>query len=139
MRSHVTLLQGKVVSGTKCKNPQNAQVKVPKKKKKKKKRHLPDLPEGGVDLQRLAQHLCSNVLHVVPAQVHLSQAGVAAQGVDQHGAPRAQAGLGEGQRLQDLEGLTGNTKCKGMRLLGKRWFVVGEEDEGDILKGPHVI
>lgn len=115
-----------------------------KRRRRKKKRegkcstHLPDLPEGGVDLQCFAQHLCSNVLHVVSAQVHLSQAGVAAQGVDQHGAPRAQAGLGEGQRLQDLEGPTGNTKCKGLRVLGKRWFVVVEEDKGDISKGPYV-
>lgn len=121
MRSHVTLLQGKVVSGTECKNPQNVQVKVPKKGEEEKKKregecstHLPDLPEGGVDLQRFAQHLRSNVLHVVSAQVHLSQAGVAAQGVDQHGAPRAQAGLGEGQRLQDLEGPTGKS-CRGRR------------------------
>lgn len=81
------------MSGTEWQKPQNAQVKLSEKKKKKKKRegecstHLPDLPEGGVDLQCFAQHLCSNVLHVVSAQVHLSQAGVAAQGVDQHGAP----------------------------------------------------
>lgn len=51
-------------------------------------------PERGVDLQGFAQHLGSNVLHVVPAQVHFSKAGVAAQGVDQHGAPGAQARVG---------------------------------------------
>ncbi len=51
-------------------------------------------PECGVDLQRFAQHLGSDVVHVVPAQVHFSQAGVAAQSVDQHGATRAQARLG---------------------------------------------
>lgn len=60
-------------------------------------------PECGVDLKGFAQHLGSDVVHVVPAQVHFSQAGVAAQGVDQHGAPRAQARVGQRQRLQGLE------------------------------------
>lgn len=35
-------------------------------------------PESGVDLQGFAEHLGSDVLHAVPAQVNLSQAGVAA-------------------------------------------------------------
>lgn len=60
-------------------------------------------PEGGVDLQGFAEHLGSDVLHVVAAQVHLPQAGVAAQGVDQHGAAGAQPRLGEGQSLQRLQ------------------------------------
>ena len=65
-------------------------------------------PQRGVDLQGFAQHLGADVIHVVSAQVHLPQAGVAAQGVDQHGAPGAQAGLADGQRLQGLQGQRGN-------------------------------
>lgn len=48
-------------------------------------------PERGVDLQGFAQHLGSDVVHVVPAQVYFFQAGVAAQGVNQNRPPRAQA------------------------------------------------
>lgn len=68
--------------------------------------HPQALPEGGVDLQSLAQHLGADVLHAVPAQVHLPQAGVAAQRVDQHGAPRAQPRVGQRQRLQRLATMT---------------------------------
>ena len=60
-------------------------------------------PERGVDLQGFAQHLGSDVVHVVPAQVYFFQAGVAAQGVNQHRPPRAQARVDKGQRLQGLE------------------------------------
>ena len=59
-------------------------------------------PERGVDLQSLAQHLGSDVLHAVPAQVHLPEAGVAAQRVDQHRAPGAQPRVRQRQRLQRL-------------------------------------
>lgn len=75
---------------------------------------FPPSPEGGVDLQGFAQHLGSDVVHIVSAQVHFSQAGVAAQGIDQHGAPRAQARLGQGQRLQGLERQRGKKGAKGM-------------------------
>lgn len=82
MRSHVTLLRGKVVSRTEykppCRDKDISSLYI----------HYPS-PERGVDLQGFAQHLGSDVVHVVPAQVHLSQAGVAAQGIDQHGAPGA--------------------------------------------------
>lgn len=67
----------------------------------------PYSPERGVDLQRFAEHLGSDVVHAVPAQVDLSQAGVAAQGIDQHSAPRAQTRVRQGQRLQRLEWTVG--------------------------------
>lgn len=40
-------------------------------------------PEGGVYLQGLRQHLGPYVLHAIAAQIHLSQAGVAAKGIDE--------------------------------------------------------
>lgn len=48
-------------------------------------------PERCVDLQGFAEHLGSDVVHIVSTQVHFPQAGVAAQSVDQYSAPRAQA------------------------------------------------
>lgn len=70
-------------------------------------KHSCPSPEGGVDLQGFAQHLGSYVVHVVPAQVHLPQTGVATQGVDQDGPPGAQPRVRQGQRLQGLgEGRT---------------------------------
>lgn len=47
-------------------------------------------PEGGVDLQGLGQHLGPDVLHAVAAQVHLGQAGVAAQGIDEDAGAKLQ-------------------------------------------------
>lgn len=41
------------------------------------------VPEGGVYLQGLRQHLGPDVLHAIATQIHLSQAGVAAQGIDE--------------------------------------------------------
>lgn len=61
-------------------------------------------PECGVDLQGFAQHLGPDVVHAVATQVHFSQAGVTAQGIDQYGPPGAQTGLGQWQCLQGLEG-----------------------------------
>lgn len=68
----------------------------------KLQKHSFPSPEGGVDLQGFAQHLGSDVVHAVPAQVHLPQAGVATQGVDQDGPPGAQPRVHQGQRLQGL-------------------------------------
>lgn len=82
LRSHVTLLWGKAVTFTKRKTPHSCSLK-------QKEGSCPS-PEAGVDLQGFAQHLGSDVVHVVPAQVHLPQAGVATQGVDQDGSPGAQ-------------------------------------------------
>lgn len=53
------------------------------------------VPQRCVDLQGFAQHLGSGVLQEVAAQVHLSQAGVGAQGVDEHRAPLAEPGVGQ--------------------------------------------
>lgn len=117
MRSHVTLLQGKVVSCTEYKPPYREHVTLQKKEKEKRNTlslHIFPSPERGVDLQGFAQHLGPDVVHVITAQVHFSQAGVATQGVDQHGAPRAQARLGQGQRLQGLERQRGNRGGRGM-------------------------
>lgn len=95
-----------------CHAPGGAERRLLEKRKKTpphsgtgeiKRKALPPSPEGGVDLQGFAQHLGSDVVHVVPAQVHLPQAGVAAQGVDQDGPPGAQPGVHQGQRLQGLE------------------------------------
>lgn len=102
MRSHVTLLQGKVMSCSEYKPPYRA-THYTTKYKDPSPSVLSPSPERGVDLQGFAQHLGSDVVHVVPAQVHFSQAGVAPQGVDQNGSPRAQARLGQRQGLQDLQ------------------------------------
>ena len=136
MRSHVTLLQGTVMSCIEYKPPYIVEQKL----HCRKHRHplplnhpffpltaflspliplvtcrvyhswihpqdvhvLAASPERGVDLQGFAQHLGSDVVHVVPAQVDFSQAGVAAQSVDEHGASRAQARVSQGQSLQGL-------------------------------------
>lgn len=50
-------------------------------------------PEGGVYLQGLGQHLGSDVLHAIAAQIHLSQAGVAAEGVDEDAGAKLQPGV----------------------------------------------
>ena len=89
MRSHVTLLQGKVVSCTEHKTVIRGSANTAKTQILFSMFYVS--PERGVDLQGFAEHLGSNVIHVVPAQVHFSQAGVATQGVDQHRAPGAQA------------------------------------------------
>lgn len=70
------------------------------------------LPERGVDLQGFAQHFGANIIHVVPAQVHFSQAGVASQSIDQHRAPRAQSRVNQGQSLQGLEEQRGKKTMK---------------------------
>lgn len=53
------------------------------------------IPQRCVDLQGFAQHLSSGVLQEVAAQVHLPQAGVGAQSVDQYCAPLAELGVGQ--------------------------------------------
>lgn len=50
-------------------------------------------PEGGVDLQGFRQHLGPDVLHAITAQIHLSQAGVAAQGIDEDAGTQLQPGV----------------------------------------------
>lgn len=51
------------------------------------------LPEGRIYLQGLRQHLGSDVFHAVAAQVHLGQAGVAAQGIDEDAGAKLQPGV----------------------------------------------
>lgn len=60
-------------------------------------------PECCVDLQGFAEHLGPGVLQEVPAQVHLPQAGVGAQSVDEHCAPLAKPRVSQGEGLQGLE------------------------------------
>lgn len=50
-------------------------------------------PEGGVYLQGFRQHLGPNVLHAIAAQIHLRQAGVAAQGIDEDAGAKLQPGV----------------------------------------------
>lgn len=50
-------------------------------------------PEGRIYLQCLRQHLGPDVLHAVAAQIHLGQAGVAAQGVDEDTGAKLQPGV----------------------------------------------
>lgn len=61
-------------------------------------------PEGRVYLQGLRQHLGPDVLHAVATQIHLGQAGVAAQGIDEDAGAKLQPGVRHGQRLQGLSG-----------------------------------
>lgn len=97
LRSHVTLLRGKVALNTNL----HIHVILQNTGNHPSWMFFPS-PERCVDLQGFAQHLGSDVVHAVAAQVHFSQAGVAAQGVDQHGASRAQARVCQGQRLEGL-------------------------------------
>ena len=48
-------------------------------------------PQCCIDLEGLAEHLGSGVLQQVPAQVHLPEAGVGTQSVDQNRASLAKA------------------------------------------------
>lgn len=50
-------------------------------------------PEGGVYLQGLREHLGPDVLHAIATQIHLCQAGVAAQGIDEDAGAKLQPGV----------------------------------------------
>lgn len=60
------------------------------------------LPELGVDLQSLGQHLRSHVSHSVPTDVDFSQGGVASQGIDDDGDLSLEFRVSQGQGLQGL-------------------------------------
>lgn len=60
-------------------------------------------PQCCIDLEGLAEHLGSGVFQQVPAQVHLPEAGVGTQSVDQNRAPLAKSWVGQRERLQGLE------------------------------------
>ena len=74
-------------------------------------RYQTPVPELGVDLQRLGQHLCSHVPHSVPADVHLGQGGVASQGIDDDGDLGLEFRVGQGQGLQRLRGNNRRGSC----------------------------
>lgn len=62
------------------------------------------LPELGVDLQGLGQHLSPHVSHGVPTDIHPGQTGVAAQSIQHNGQVCLQLRVSQGQRRQGLQG-----------------------------------
>lgn len=60
------------------------------------------LPELGVDLQGLGQHLGPHVSHAIAADVHPGQAGVAAQRIQYDGQIPLELGVGQGEGRQGL-------------------------------------